>query len=166
MRDSPPSAAGTPSAGQPFWALVVQAAVAVFLIALAGLGVGRSLVDRAFAALGVAGTPWTGHGGFDTLLRCTAPVFWFFFLMTGLSLFVLRVRDRHVERPFRVPLFPITPLVFCGTCAWMLVASIQYAGRLIFLSVPFLLVGIPFYFTRRQPARASFATPATVETIP
>ena len=152
--------------GQPFWALVVQAAVAVFLIGLAGLGAGRSLVDRAFAALGVAGTPWTGHGGFDTLLRCTAPVFWFFFLMTGLSLFVLRVRDRHVERPFRVPLFPITPLVFCGTCAWMLVASLEYAGRLIFLSVPFLLVGIPFYFTRRQPARASFATPATVETIP
>jgi amino acid transporter len=154
-----------PGRGQPAGALVIQAAVAVLLIALAGLGVGRSLVDRAFAALGVAGTAWAGHGGFDTLLRCTAPVFWFLFLMTGVSVFVLRVRDRHLERPFRVPLYPITPLVFCGTCAWMLVASIDYAGRLLVLSAPFLLLGIPFYFTRRQPARAPLSA-QSVETFP
>jgi amino acid transporter len=135
------------------------------LIALAGLGVGRSLVDRAFAGLGVAGTAWTGQGGFDTLLRCTAPVFWFFFLMTGVSLFVLRVRDRNVERPFRVPFFPITPLVFCATCAWMLVASIEYAGRLIVLCIPFLLAGIPFGLTRREVARPVPAR-VTLETLP
>ena len=40
-------------------------------------------------------------GGFDTLLTCTAPVFWVFFLLTGISLFVLRERDRQVERPFK-----------------------------------------------------------------
>ena len=152
--------------GQPFWALVIQAAVAVLLIAVAGLGVGRSLVDQAFAAIGVPKTEWTGHGGFDTLLRCTAPAFWFFFLMTGLSLFVLRIRDRWIERPFRVPLYPLTPLVFCGTSAWMLVSSVEYAGRLIVLCVPFLLLGIPFYFTRRRPTRASFSKRVTVETLP
>lgn len=135
--------------GQPYGALLMQAAITVLLVVLAGLGVGRSAVDAVFAALGAAGTPWAGHGGFDTLLRCSAPVFWAFFLMTGLSLFVLRARDPHVERPFRAPLFPLTPLVFCGTCAWMLVSSIDYAGRLIVLCVPFLLLSIPFYFTRR-----------------
>ncbi|HEX6275658.1 MAG TPA: amino acid permease [Polyangiaceae bacterium] len=152
--------------GQPAGALLVQAAVAVLLIALAGLGLGRSLIDRGFAALGVPGTPWTGHGGFDTLLRCTAPVFWFFFLMTGVSVFVLRVRDRHVDRPFRVPLFPLTPLVFCGTCAWMFIASLDYAGRLVLLSVPFLLLGIPFYFTRRQGRTGPVPTRVPAETIP
>ena len=153
--------------GQPSWALVVQAGVTVLLIALAGLGAGRSLVDAVFAAVGVPKTPWNGHGGFDTLLRSTAPVFWFFFLMTGLSLFVLRVRDREIERPFRVPFFPVTPLVFCGTSAWMLVSSIEYAGRLVVLCVPFLLVGIPFYFTHRQrPADASLPNRVTVETLP
>jgi amino acid transporter len=155
-----------PRRGQPGGALVVQAAVTVLLIALAGLGLGRSLIDRGFAALGVAGTPWTGHGGFDTLLRCTAPVFWFFFLMTGVSLFVLRARDRGIERPFRVPLYPLTPLVFCGTCAWMFVASLEYAGRLVLLSVPFLLLGIPFYFTRRQPKTANVSSRVPAETLP
>jgi basic amino acid/polyamine antiporter, APA family len=135
----------------------------VLLIALAGLGVGRTFVDSAFAFLGVAGTPWTGHGGFETLLRCSAPAFWFFFLMTGLSVFVLRVKDRHVERPFRVPLFPLTPLVFCGTCAWMLVSSIQYAGRLMLLTVPFLLLGAPLYFTRRPPVHAPLPSRVPLE---
>jgi amino acid transporter len=139
----------------------VQAAIAVLLIVLAGLGAGRALVDRVLAVVGVAGAPWAGHGGFDTLLRCSAPVFWFFFLMTGLSLFVLRVKDRHVPRPFRVPLFPVTPLVFCLTSAWMLYSSIEYAGRLVFLSVPFLLAGLPFYFTRRPPSRAALSTGVT-----
>jgi amino acid transporter len=138
------------ASGSPLWALAVQAAIAVLLIVLAGLGAGRALVDRVLSVVGVAGAPWAGHGGFDTLLRCSAPVFWFFFLMTGLSLFVLRVKDRDLPRPFRVPLFPVTPLVFCLTSAWMLYSSVEYAGRLAFLSVPFLLAGLPFYFTRRQ----------------
>lgn len=150
--------------GQPFWALVVQAAVTIALIVFAGLGVGRSVVNAAFARLGVAGTSWNGHGGFDTLLRCSAPAFWFFFLMTGVSLFVLRARDPHVPRPFRVPLYPLTPLIFCATCAWMLVSSIQYAERLMLLIVPFLLLGIPFYFTRRRTIRPPLVTRVTVQT--
>jgi amino acid transporter len=149
------------SSGSPLWALVVQATISVLLIVLAGLGAGRALVDRALAAVGVAGAPWAGHGGFDTLLRCSAPVFWFFFLMTGLSLFVLRKKDRDVKRPFRVPLFPVTPLVFCLTSAWMLYSSIEYAGRLVLLSVPFLLAGLPFYFTRRHRSRAALSTRVT-----
>ena len=125
-----------------------------------------ALADAAFGALGVPKTPWAGHGGFDTLLRSSAPAFWFFFLMTGISLFVLRFRDRHIERPFRVPLFPLTPVVFCGTSGWMFVSSVEYAGRLVVLTIPFLLLGIPFYFTRREASRASLPKRVTVETLP
>lgn len=31
-----------------------------------------------------------------------------------------------VERPFRVPLYPVLPLVFCGMCLWLLHASLEY----------------------------------------
>jgi len=147
--------------GSPFWALLTQGSLTVLLVALAGLGAGRALVEGAVAALGIAPTPWASRGGFDTLLRCSAPVFWFFFLMTGLSVFVLRVRDRTLERPFRVPLFPLTPIVFCATSAWMLFSSLEYAGWLALLSAPFLLLGIPFYFTRRQSPPATLPAPTT-----
>jgi len=90
-------------------------------------------------------------GGFDTLLTCTAPVFWVFFLMTGISLFVLRERDKGIERPFRVPLYPELPLIFCLSCGYMLYSSIDYAlvrqwkGGLFLLGVLPLLIGLVLY---------------------
>jgi len=68
---------------------------------------------------------WLGSG-FKSMVEFTAPVFWLFFLLAGISLFVLRVREPAVERPFKVPLFPLVPLVFCATCAYMLWSSLGY----------------------------------------
>jgi APA family basic amino acid/polyamine antiporter len=53
-------------------------------------------------------------------------VFWLFFLLTGIALFVLRRREPDRPRPFRVPLFPLLPLLFCASCAYMLWASLSY----------------------------------------
>ena len=90
-------------------------------------------------------------GGFDTLLTCTAPIFWGFFLMTGISVFVLRERDKDIERPFRVPFYPELPLIFCLSCGYMLYSSISYAlerdwkGGLFLLGVLPLLLGLLLY---------------------
>lgn len=68
---------------------------------------------------------WNGSG-FKTMVEFTAPVFWLFFLLSGISLFVLRIREPETERPFKVPLFPLLPLLFCAMCAYMLWASLSY----------------------------------------
>lgn len=47
-------------------------------------------------------------------------------LRAGVALFVLRVREPDAEQPFRVPLFPLLPLAFCATCAYMLWSSLPY----------------------------------------
>ncbi len=94
-------------------------------------------------------------GGFDTLLTCTAPIFWAFFLLTGISLFVLRERDADLERPFKVPFYPTLPLIFCVTCGYMLYSAISYAmvrdwkGGLVLLGVLPLLLGLPLYHLSR-----------------
>ena len=77
------------------------------------------------ALLLVALGTWTGTG-FRSMVEFTAPVFWLFFLLAGVALFVLRRRDPGTERPFRVPLYPVLPLVFCATCAYMLWSSLSY----------------------------------------
>ncbi|BAY59184.1 putative amino acid transporter (plasmid) [Leptolyngbya boryana NIES-2135] len=88
--------------------------------------------------------------GFETMVDYTAPAFWFFFLLSGISLFVLRRREPDVERSFKVPLYPLTPLLFCGICLYMLQASLAYTGWGGLLGVVVLLLGLPLlWWTNR-----------------
>jgi APA family basic amino acid/polyamine antiporter len=66
------------------------------------------------------------QGGFQAMVEYTAPVFWLFFLLVGLALFRLRATDGARERPFRVPLYPVLPAVFCASSAYMLWSSLGY----------------------------------------
>jgi APA family basic amino acid/polyamine antiporter len=65
--------------------------------------------------------------GFSTMVEFTAPVFWFFFMLSGIALFVLRRKDPNTIRPFRVPLYPVLPSIFVLTCAYLLYSSVTYA---------------------------------------
>jgi APA family basic amino acid/polyamine antiporter len=130
------------------YSLVTQALVSVFLILAVGTEAGRNAVDRSVTTVGLPALPWTEYqGGFDTLVAGTSPLFWFFFLLTGISLLVLRYKDRE-PRAFPVPLYPIVPLVFIGASGYMLYASIAYAKALSLMGIVPLLIGIPLYAVR------------------
>ncbi len=88
--------------------------------------------------------------GFATMVEYTAPVFWFFLLLTTLSLFVLRTLEPEVSRSFRVPLYPLTPLLFCATCVYMLQASLTYTGIGALVGVVVLLSGVPLLLIGRH----------------
>lgn len=69
----------------------------------------------------------SAYGGeIETLVNYTMPVFWLFVLMVGVGIFVLRRKDPDTPRPFRVPLYPLTPLLFVATCAYLLYSSLVY----------------------------------------
>lgn len=89
---------------------------------------------------------WLGsltRSGFATMVEYTAPVFWFFLLLTTLSLFVLRTVEPKKVGSFCVPLYPLTPLLFCATCVYMLQASLAYTGIGALVGVVVLLTGVP-----------------------
>ncbi|NUQ62968.1 MAG: amino acid permease [Pirellulales bacterium] len=133
-------------AAAPITSLLAQAAIALVLIFAVGTPQGRGWVDGALTQVGIGRIPWEQYfGGFDTLLAGSAPVFWLFFLLTGISLFVLRIRDPGRERGFAIPWFPLPPIVFCATCLYMLYSSLDYARFLTLLGVVPLLVGLPMY---------------------
>lgn len=107
----------------PSSALLVQAAITLVLIG--------------FGAL-------TDGSGVNTMVAYTAPVFWLFMLLVGVSLLVFRRRDPGRERPFRVPLYPLTPLLFCAACAGLLYSSVVYAGPGGIVGLVVLAIGLPF----------------------
>ena len=83
------------------------------------------------------------------MVEFTAPVFWIFFLLAGISLFVLRFREPQTPRPFKVPLYPLVPLIFCVTCAYMLWSSLSYVYdqslggvNAAWIGVAVLLIGV------------------------
>jgi basic amino acid/polyamine antiporter, APA family len=88
--------------------------------------------------------------GFQAMVEYTAPVFWFFMLLVGTSLFVLRRREPRRERPFRVPLYPVTPVLFCITCAYLLYASLAYTGLGALVGIAVLAAGAPLLLIGRS----------------
>jgi amino acid transporter len=114
--------------GTPTHALLVQGAISLALVAL---GTGT-------------------RSGFAMMVEYTAPVFWFFFLLVGVSLFVLRRKEPRTNRPFRVPLYPLTPLLFCAVCLYMLYSSLAYTGQGALFGVAVLMTGIPLLLMTRK----------------
>ncbi len=69
----------------------------------------------------------SGEQSFQRLVAFSAPVFWLFFLLVSIALFILRRRGYTSPEEFRVPLYPLLPLIFSAICVFMLYASVDYA---------------------------------------
>ena len=100
--------------------------------------------------------------GFSAMVAYTSPVFWTFFLLTGASLFVFRIRDADKAQPaFRVPGYPIVPLAFCAMCAYMLYSSIDFIrgpygpsfGMAVLGGIAVMAAGLPLYFVAGRAAK-------------
>ena len=96
--------------------------------------------------------------GFSAMVAYTAPVFWTFFLLTGLTLFVFRKKDTEAPA-FRAPLHPFVTLAFCAMCLYMLYSSIDYIrnpvfgpkfGDMVLAGLLVMLAGIPLYFVAKR----------------
>ncbi len=103
----------------------------------------NALLLQGGITLALIGLGTLTRSGFATMVEYTAPVFWFFLLLTTLSLFVLRTVEPEKVHSFCVPLYPLTPLLFCATCVYMLQASLTYTGIGALVGVVVLLTGVP-----------------------
>lgn len=121
----------SPHLGTPVWALVVQGAVSLGIVLVAGSFI-------------------------DTIIY-TAPVVWLFFLGTALSVMVLRHKEPRRPRPYKVQAYPLFPLIFAACCIFMLFNSTSYAlarkplGLLFLIGV--LFGGVMIYWFSNTPER-------------
>lgn len=73
--------------------------------------------------------------------------------ITVLGVIVLRIREPNLPRPYRVPLYPLTPLVSGGILLWMIVLSlIDDPGALKWCALT-LGLGLGLYFLVAAPRR-------------
>jgi APA family basic amino acid/polyamine antiporter len=87
--------------GTPTWALAVQGVIAVALI----------VALRSFL---------------DTILYTAAAVY-SFYMATCLSVIVLRFKQPHIKRPYNLTGYPVTAIIFCAVCAFLIYSAVSYA---------------------------------------
>ena len=80
----------------------------------AGSTPANALLLQGAITLALVGAGAATPDGFNAMVAYTAPVFWTFFLLTGLTIF----RNRGAPSAFRVPLYPAIPIAFCLSCGW------------------------------------------------
>lgn len=92
----------------------------------------RGAPSAAILAQGVVGVGLVVFGafydGFSTMVDFTAPIYWLFMLLSGTALFVLRIKQPNVERPFKAPLFPVLPALFVISAALMLWSGLNFVS--------------------------------------
>jgi amino acid transporter len=124
----------------------------------AGSTPANALLVQGLITLVLVGAGSLTPDGFGSMVAYTAPVFWTFFLLTGLTLFRLRRRDPR-KAHFSVPLFPVVTLAFCAMCGFMLYKSVTYImnpqfgpkfGNAVLAGLMVMAAGIPLYFLSRK----------------
>ena len=110
----------------------------------------------------IAGSAWSAllaaTGTFEQLLTYVVFSGWIFYGLGALSIFVYRRRAPDMPRPFRVPGYPLTPVLFVAASAAIVLNTLftQPGRALVGLAVVF--AGVPAYLVwrkRRQPGARS-----------
>ncbi len=123
----------------------------------------------AFAIAAIAG--WAAvlaiSGTFEQLLTYVVFTGWIFYGLGGLAVLQLRRADPNAIRPFRVPGYPVTPLLFVASAALLVGNTVFTQPTRALAGLAVMLVGTPaFYFWRasaRQVVTVTSSTPGEIE---
>ncbi|KAJ5752311.1 hypothetical protein N7520_009228 [Penicillium odoratum] len=85
-------------------------------------------------------------GEFGTLVTFYGVAGYTFYFLTVLGLIVLRIREPHLERPYRT--WITTPLIFCCVSLFLLSRAVIAEPLQTLIVVGFIITGIPVYYWR------------------
>ena len=85
-------------------------------------------------------------GTFEQLLTYVVFAGWIFYALGALSLLVYRRREPDRPRPFRVPGYPVTPLLFVAAAGAIVVNTLVARPVQGMLGLGIVLLGVPAYY--------------------
>ncbi|ANK60108.1 APC family permease [Loigolactobacillus backii] len=88
-------------------------------------------------------------GSFDLLTDMLVFVIWIFSTMIFIAVFILRHRDPKLARPYKVPFYPIVPLVALLGGLFILIETLLTKPLLAVIGISITLLGLPVYYWHR-----------------
>ncbi len=115
----------------------------------------------------IAGAVWSivlaVTGTFEQLLTYVVFIGWIFYALAAASIFVYRRRMPEAVRPYRVPGYPLTPLLFIAAAAALAVNTIATQPARAAIGLGIVLLGAPAYLIWRSKGGSVDQSPAGEE---
>lgn len=101
----------------------------------------NSLILEAVIAVG-----YILSGSFNRLTDMIVFVLWIFFTLGVISIFILRKKHTSVEKTYKVPLYPITPLLGIIGGLYIIISTISNDTINSLTGIAITLLGLPIYY--------------------
>lgn len=89
-------------------------------------------------------------GSFDVLTDMLIFVIWIFNVLVFIAVFILRKREPALKRPYKVPLYPVIPIIAIIGGLFILTATLLTQTGLALIGLLMTGIGIPVYFIHRK----------------
>ena len=89
-------------------------------------------------------------GTFQQLLTYVVFVGWIFYACGALAIFVYRRREPNLERPFKTPGYPLTPILFVLSAAAIVINTIVTQPKNVIFAIALMALGVPAYYMWRS----------------
>lgn len=89
-------------------------------------------------------------GSFDLLTDMLVFVMWLFSLLIFIAVLILRKREPELNRPYKVPFYPIIPIVAILGGLFILITTLLTQTTLAIIGIGITLLGIPVYMISKK----------------
>ena len=118
----------------------------LFFRSLAQLSPRTRVPVRALLAQAAWASVLVLSGSFDTLTDYVIFAVLIFMGLATASVFVFRRRLPDVDRPYRTWGYPVVPILFLLTAAWLVINTLQTSPRQSLAGIGLVALGVPFYW--------------------
>jgi L-type amino acid transporter 9 len=87
---------------------------------------------------------------FSTMLDYAGPASWLFYAITGSSIIWLRITEPDAVRPFKVPLYPLPPLLLCAMSLFLIISSIIRSPLFCILALILVAISLPVWYLAKK----------------
>lgn len=84
-------------------------------------------------------------GAFDSITNMLVFVIWAFYVMSFIAVMILRKREPDTLRPYKVPLYPVVPLIAILSGVFVMLNTLFTQPGLAITGIIITLLGIPVY---------------------